>query len=203
MALIRTVAPAELPVLIQEVKDFLHVTGSGEDAQILTMMFEAVDLLDGPGGILNRALVTQTLTATWDRFPGAGFVYGGGCGVDLPLPPLRSVSSISYVDTDGAAQTLSSSVYRVLNAGAEFTRGRVELAYGQSWPSTRDQAQAVTVTFAAGFGARNAVPRRYGALIKQIVKEAFDQRMPITAQAMQETPALRRLIAACRYESVA
>lgn len=186
-----TSAPAELPLTLDEVKAFLRVEDTAADALIMALFRGVVAQLDGPWGQLNRCLITQTLTGTLDEFPVHRF--------DIPLPPFQSVSSIQYVDTDGNTQTLSSAVYRVLNANNPNVRGRVELAYGQSWPSTRSIAQAVTVTWIAGYGARNAVPENIRDVIMTMVKARYDNRDPMTEARLYETPAFAGLFDQARF----
>lgn len=190
-----TVAPAELPLTLDEVKTHLKVTGSADDADILLKIYAAVSQCDGNQGLLNRALVTQTWEMKIDGFP---------CGViELPLPPLQSVSSIVYLDADGASQTLAADAYRVLNAGVPMRKGLVEPAYGQSWPTTRDVSQAVTVTFVAGYGARNAVPWHTRALLLFAIKELYDHRTPLTENSpLFKSPAYQGLFDLARFPVV-
>ena len=192
--LIRTVAPAELPLTLEEVKDHLHVTGTTDDAMITAYLDSAVDQFDGARGILNRALVTQTWEMKRDGFPSRGYF-------DLPLPPLQSVTSITYLDSNGDSQTLATSKYRVLNANDEMNRGRIELEYGESWPSTYSVQQAVTVTFIAGYGARNDVPPNTRHLIAATVKGSYDKRMPMEAEALMATPAYVGMFNVARFPS--
>jgi uncharacterized phiE125 gp8 family phage protein len=89
----------------------------------------------------------QILTATWElnleRFPaGSGRIY-------LPLPPLQSVTSVKYYDTDGDQQTVAETVYKVLT-GPE--PGEVALKQGQVWPTDLyDEAEPITIRFVAGY----------------------------------------------------
>lgn len=94
---------------------------------------------------LGRHLVTQTLDAYFDEFP-----------EEFRLPPLQSVTAITYTDTDGATQTLATDQYLV---DAVSKPARIEPAYGVYWPSTRTQKNAVKVRFVAGYGAASAVPQ--------------------------------------------
>ena len=80
----------------------------------------------------------------------------------VPKPPLQSITSITYVDEDGATQTLATSVYSVdAPTGPTCARGRIYPKYEQEWPTTRCEPGAVTVTFVAGYGTTGAsVPAR-------------------------------------------
>lgn len=74
--------------------------------------------------------------------------------LELPKPPLVEVISISYVDATGILQTLNAATYGVYApTGPKPPRGRVTLAYGQTWPLPRAQVDAVTVRFLAGYSA--------------------------------------------------
>ncbi len=195
MALKVTVAPAELPVTLDEVKAHLRETKATEDADIMSKVRTVIGQLDGPEGLLNRALITQTLEMTVNRFWGWPLV--------LRLPPMVSVTSITYLDVDGDSQTLATSEYRVLNAATPTAQGRIELAFGSSWPSTRAVEQAVTITYVAGYGARNDVPEYIRHLILVMVKMLFDEREPMTAANMVKSPALQGLWHQAHFPAVA
>ena len=101
--------------------------------------------------ILGRALITQTWRALYDSFPVVE--------VELPKPPLQSVSSVKYIDDDGTLQTLASSEYEVDTSGV---RGRVYLAYEGEWPIHRIEPNAVRIEFVAGYGDdRSDVPGNF------------------------------------------
>lgn len=127
---------------------------------------------------LQRALITQTLDLVLDEFP-------RNAPYEIKLPPLSSVTSIAYVDTDGATQTLAASKYVV---DANSKPARIAPAYGESWPSTRTQNNAVTVRFVAGYGAATAVP----ACIKQwmllAISTLYAQREALVQGASNELP---------------
>lgn len=126
---------------------------------------------------LGRRLITQTLAAYYDAFP----VYSL-----FLLPPLSSVTSITYLDTDGASQTLAADQYTV---DAKSIPARITPAYGVTWPSTRAQSNAVYVTFVAGYGAASAVPEGIKLWMLMHIKQAFDNRTPMVAgSASNELP---------------
>jgi len=122
-----------------------------------------------------RQLLTATYDLVLDSFPCGvqPFELGlhwtvdriGNMFLDIPRPPLQSVTSITYVDTAGATQTWSSANYLVDKpSGPRCRRGRIAPAYGVVWPFTQAQINAATVRFVAGYGATGAsVP----ALVRQ------------------------------------
>ena len=185
MSLKRTVAPTDLPITLAEIKDAIRETRTVEDAPLMLYLRATVDQLDGAAGMLNRALVSQTWEWKIDRF--------WSSIIRVPLPPLQSVSSITYIDSNGDTQTLATSVYNVLDTDNPTRPGRIELAYGQSWPSTRAQADAVTITFVAGYGDRNSIPDATKHLIMLMVAGASCERQPVSDVRSWETPAMAGL----------
>lgn len=156
-SLIRTAAPGSDFLEDERVWGHLRVPLWGsppepEDKTQIAIYRDGVQAhLDGVDGILGRALITQTWQMKLKRFP-----IGKGA-ITIPLPPLQAVTSIEYVDGDGDELTLDSNLYQVVNRGKH--KSRITPAWGQTWPSTRDQEDAVTVTFVAGYGdAASDVP---------------------------------------------
>ena len=138
---------------------------------------------------LHRALVTQTLEATFDsfpRYPNPKFS-DFATRFEILLPPLQSVTSISYVDTDGATQTLAADQYLV---DAKSQPARIAPAYGCAWPSTREQNNAVTVRFIAGYGAAANVPACIKNWMLMRIKTLWENRDQIVVgtNGMVEMP---------------
>jgi uncharacterized phiE125 gp8 family phage protein len=196
MSLTLSTAPTLNVVTMEEIYDHIRVdvTGSpGEpvDASYITTLRDAAEAyLDGCGGIMGRALLTQTWALKLDYFPQR---------IWLPLPPLQSVSSITYLDTDGASQTLATSVYQVVNNGDQPSY--IREAYSQFWPTTYDQAQAVTVTFVAGWTSADLVPRPIYHAIKLLVSDWYDHRGSGSEKSFEELPfAVRALLSPWRIQ---
>lgn len=115
-----------------------------------------------------RQLITATYTLTLDSFPLGG-------GIIMPRPNLLSVVSITYVDADGTTTELSTDDYAV---DTETEPGWVlpSLDAGD-WPTTRDQTNAVQVTFTCGYGpTREDVPQGLRALMRAQVALKYDNR---------------------------
>ena len=163
LQLIQTVAPDEEPLTLKQAKKQLRVEldETEEDELIRTLIKAARSAAET---FLRRQLITATYELYLDAFPKQ---------IQLPHPPLQAVNSIKYIDADGAEQTLADSVYDVDIASMV---GRAVLAYGESWPSTRAQIQAVTVNYDAGYGQRTAVPPDIIAGLKLHVGHLFEHR---------------------------
>lgn len=156
MSLSLVTAPVVEPLPIDVVQQ--HVRVGTDDEKTLIEAY----LIPAARGRAEHETRRQLITATWDLyldgFPACGWI-------DVPKPPLQSVTSITYVDTAGVTQTWVASNYIVsAPAGPHANRGRITLAYNISWPSIRSQADAVKVRFVAGYGVNpSAVP----ALLRQ------------------------------------
>lgn len=154
----RTIEPASLPVTRDEAKVQLRETTTDRDAEIDDLIAEATGEVDGPGGWLGRALIEQTLRLRLDTFP------SGGDPIRLPLPPVISVTSVQYVDGAGATQTWASTEYDLLG---DREPAEIHPGFGKSYPSTRTQPEAVTVSYLAGYGSSDQdVPRAIKAFLK-------------------------------------
>ena len=124
---------------------------------------------------LRRYLITQTLDAYFHEFPDAD----DDAHLRFNLPPLQSVTSITYLDIDGVTQTLAASQYVV---DAVSRPARIEPAYGVVWPASREQMNAVKVRFVAGYGAASAVPACIKNWMLMRIKTLWDQRDQLTKQ---------------------
>ena len=126
------------PIGLDEVVDHLRLDGeASEDRRLRSFILSARHWAEE---YLGYALITQTFDVRVDTFNELGRV---------PRPPLQSVTSIAYVDTDGNSQTVSSTVYVV---DVDEQPGRIRLAFGESWPAHRAEPLAVTARIVAGYG---------------------------------------------------
>jgi len=207
MSLKRTVAPTDLPLTLDEIKDHIRWESDANDDAVLALYRRsAVDQMDGAAGLLNRAIITQTWELKLDGFPVAAFPSPTGLRksqIHIPLPPLQSITSVQYIDTDGTTQTLAASKYKVLNASNPTRAALIEEAFGETWPATRHESGSVTVTFVAGYGLRNAVPEHIRHLLLFTIGDAYDGRAPISAKPLTRSPSYQGLFRQARYEAVA
>lgn len=164
MALTLVTAPSVEPVTRQEAKDFARITTTADDTLVDALIVAARRQIEQ---LTRRVLVTQTWDLTLDAFP------DGNEQIEVPLPPLQSVTSISYTDTDGVGQTVPVADY-VVDTKSE--PGRIVPAFSKTWPSTRDIVNAVAVRFVAGFGLAVAVPESLKTAIKLVVATLYEHR---------------------------
>lgn len=174
MSLTLVTAPTYEPVSVDEFKSHGRITHVDEDPYIYTLLRVAREEVER---FTNRRLITQTWDWRLDAFP---------VEFCLPLNPLLSVTSITYTDTDGASQTLAASVYTV---DIYSTPARIVEAWEQSWPSTREVPNAVTVRAVVGYGANpTLVPKSLRQAVMMIAGHFFENRESTAADAIHEIP---------------
>lgn len=169
----RTVPPSGDVVRLAETKSSIRVDITADDAEVQRIINEAVSDLEAATG---RAFLTQTWRLRLDRFPiGKGGLTGHESWGEIAMKicPVQSVTSITYLDSTGTLQTLSTDVYQV---DIDSEPGRITLKSGQAWPSTLYQSGAITVLFVAGYGTASDVPDDIKRAIKLRVGHWYNFR---------------------------
>lgn len=172
-----TVPPTIEPVTLAEAKAQCRVDASmtDEDALIASYIAGAREICEGMDW---RAYLTQTIELWLPGWPTDG-------KIELPRPPLQSVSSIVYYDTADAAATLATSVYFVDTVSQP---GRVRLRSKQSWPgATLRDYNAICVTYVAGWTAAAAVPEKIKQAMRLIIGHWYENREDATVGAVSRT----------------
>lgn len=164
-ALTQTVAPTIDPVSLADLKAHCRVDYTDDDAYLLGLITAATNTCESFTG---RQLIYATYTLKLDGFPSDD-------EIELPRPPLSSITSITYIDTAGNSQTVAAADYQVDSSSIV---GRIVPAYNAYWPATRDgQYNVVTVTFVTGYGATaGTVPVRLRQGIKAFAATMYEHR---------------------------
>lgn len=184
MSLTIATSPTENPISDAEAKAHLRVDHTDDDTFIGTLVDAATQYLDGPAGILGRALVTQTWDLYLDEWPANA--------IRIPLAPLASVTSINYVDISTEAETgWAATNYQV---DTHSTIGWAVYASSATLPTLMDTINAVRVRFIAGYGAAAAVPAPIHAAIKLIVGFWYENRGDEVAADPLNIPGVRSLL---------
>lgn len=157
-------SPVEEIVTLDEAKSQVRVDHTDEDLAIVGMV-EAVRLECEQTA--RRAFVTQTWDMTLDKWPTED-------EIALPLPPLQSVTSITYVNEQNVTHTMPGSDYFV---DADGEPGRVCLGSGKCWPAgTLRPKAAIKVRFVAGYGDAVAVPAIYRQAVLMGLSAYYENR---------------------------
>lgn len=156
-------ATAGLVVDLTTLKKHSVVEDPEDDTLIQDYANAAQELLEE---LTARSFLNKTYDLTLDKFP-------SDC-IEIPIAPVSSVTSVSYVDGDGTTQTWTASLYQT---DTKREPARIRPAFGQAWPVARVQQNAVTVRFVAGYGTTGAdCPARARQAIRLYVAEAFRSR---------------------------
>jgi uncharacterized phiE125 gp8 family phage protein len=158
-------APASEPVTLAEAKAHLRVDISDDDTLIDGLIASARRYFEEAA---RRALITQTWRLSLDGWP-------SGDEIELPRPPLQSVTSVIYKDQDGNATTWAAANYIV---DTDSEPGRIVLAYGQSWPTgVLYPANPIQITYKAGYGdAGSSVPTQMKQAILLLIGHYYENR---------------------------
>lgn len=168
MALVISTEPAEEPLSIEEVKTHLRVDMDDDDDLIQNLITSARQYVES---YLKRSLISQTWKYYPEEWPDEDYM-------ELPMPPLLSVTSVVYTDYNGTATTMTLTTDYVVDTYHE--PGRVVLAYGQTWPSTTlTVTNPICVTFICGFGTPEDIPRAIRSAMLIFIGDLYEQRESI------------------------
>lgn len=110
--------------------------------------------------------------------------------INLGTWPVNSITSVAYVDANGATQTINSADY-VLDT---FSKpAQIVPAFGKTWPMVRNQPNAVTVTFEAGYTGdtspvNNEMPKALKQAMLLTITDLYENRGAITTKQNYEIP---------------
>lgn len=159
----------EYPVSMEHFKLHAHIDGNDENESLLTFLSAATKLAEKR---LDQQLCSATLRLTMDRFPDATR-HNPDSAIRAPRSPLVSVTSIGYVGSEGTTATMASTDYLV---DASSMPGRITPRYGDVWPDTREQINAVNIVYAAGYGTAFQVPDTIRQWIQTVAAHWYRNR---------------------------
>lgn len=170
-----TTPPAAEPVSLAEARAHLNIAEGDEayDTELGIYIAAARGTIENECGI---RLVTQTVLLRCSSF----------CDFErLPTAPISAITSVKYLDSDGAEQTLAASVYESVLAGLE---PEVRLKINQTWPTIRPVRDAVRIVAIAGYGAAAAVPEPIKQAMLLMIGDWFRNREDSSAERLAELP---------------
>jgi len=166
--MLRVVTPPAIePVTLSEFKLQARVDGNDEDTLIARYIKTAREHVET---ILRRALITQTLMLALDNW------WIGE--QELLMPPLQSVTQVTYRDVNGTEHTLSSTNYVVDTVSDP---GRIRFAKGVSHPNVELWPYApVKITYVAGYGSdAEDVPEPIRQAVRMLAAHYYENREAI------------------------
>ena len=176
MALELVTGPTHEPVTLTEAKAQLRLDVADDDGLLAGYLLAAREFIEGQ---TKRDLVEKTWDYTADYgWPARNYrPY-----IRLPVNPVKSVTSVTYVDEAGTTQTLDPSQYIV---AARSDRSHIEPAVNSHWPTVKRIPDAITVRFVSGY---ENCPPDLKAAIMLLAGHFYENREAVSAKAMNEVP---------------
>jgi uncharacterized phiE125 gp8 family phage protein len=164
MSLQLVTPPAAEPVTLADAKLHLKIDTSDDDALITRLITAARARAEWHTG---RALNTQSWILWLDCWPSCGVI-------EIPLPPLQDVSSVTVYAPDDSATVLDAATYQVDAASAP---ARLTLKSTVLPPTNLRAINSVAIAFTAGYGdAADDVPGGFRAAILELVAFLYEHR---------------------------
>lgn len=137
-------APAYEPVSRAEAKRWFRIDADDTSHdQVIDLLIKA--MREDAENLTLRAYVSRQYRLTLDDWPSDERY---GLKIELPFPPLISVDSFKYVDTDGVLTALAATEYTVYD---EYEPAFIIPAWEANWPTIRRVPDAIQVVFTAGY----------------------------------------------------
>lgn len=178
-------------VTLAEAKRQLSVWDSADDANVASYLAAARAYCEEWGELTLRVNVTRRLSCeTWPD--GDGWV--------LKRPPVVGVTSVKYLDAEGAEVPVDSSNYRTHATGGGLML--VEFIESFVRPATASRRDAVSVTYTTGFSSAEAAPDGAKAailLLLSFLYDARDQKATLPRQTQQAAMSLLSAYGAPSY----
>ena len=134
------IQPGSEPITADDVKEFSRIDTDAEDSLIESFI---VAVRQAAETYLGRSILTQTIDYYFDYWP-------KGEVIELPRPPLISVTSLIAINEDGTEETISSDNYYVV---PEALPGRIVLKAGLSGLTITPRTSAgYKIKMKAGYG---------------------------------------------------
>ena len=189
-------APAEDPLTVDKAKAHLRILPEDNiDNQFISdLITAAVGYIED---FLGRSLITQTWEIFFNDFP-----LSSSKALQIYRPNLISVTSVKYFDENDVEQTWSSSLYQVDTVS---TLGIICPIPNESWPTTNQRINNVTIEFVSGYGAAgSAVPPAIIHALKLMIGELYNRREEaIVGAAINVVPiSIQRLITTYRIYNI-
>lgn len=171
-----TQEPGSEPISLDLAKSHLRVDHNDDDEVIYILIQTAREMVEQR---IQRSLITQTRTLKLNYFPRC---------IDLILPygPISTDADdieLTYIDENEDEQTLAQSDYWI-----DSTSKIPKLTVKNSWPSTFDMPNAVTVVYVAGYGTASDVPKPIRSAMLLIIGHLYENKEQVMDARMQEIP---------------
>ena len=163
------------PITVAEVKEFARIDGNEEDDFLLSIIQSITKLTET---YLSRSLITQTIKLIMDEW--------NLNEIELPMPPLISVTNIVTVDESDVETVYSSDNYYVIT---ESIPGRIVIKNGCTSPTNTERYYGgYKITYQAGYGTAENVPKQIRLAMLQWATMIYEKRSMTDNDMKQNEP---------------
>lgn len=158
------------PLTIEDVKASLRIDGSDNDALLFSLMSMATNHIEKT---IAHRFGQRTATISLSYLPDS---------IELPLTPIQSVTSVTYLDALGVRQTLSPTLYKASLATFSPSIQRIG-----DYPLVKIELGSVQIIAQVGYTAPTTVPPALRHALTILVADHFrNPDRPLTAVANVE-----------------
>lgn len=168
------------PVTLEEARTHLRIEPFGtpavhpDDDYIEMLITSARQWCEEYTG---KILATKTVEIAYDDFPENA--------IELPPSPVSSIVSVKYVDTSGAEQTVSSSLYAV---DSYQLPNFLLLTYGNEWPETLGTPNNVKIRMVVGSTINMPIKSAILLLVGSLYENRSEDQMSATKFTFNSLP---------------
>ena len=163
-----TTAPSIEPITNSDVKTYARIDGSSENT-LINGFIQAVR--EATEKFLGRALINQTITVSMDSWPVSP--------IELPRPPLVSVTEVRTLGEDGSEAVYSSDNYFIRTNPEP---GQLVIKFEKTEPINTDRYfGGYEVEYVAGYGSSvDNIPEAIRLGMTLWVADVYENRVPIS-----------------------
>jgi uncharacterized phiE125 gp8 family phage protein len=165
MIVTKLAPPAAEPVRLAEAKEYLRISGDGEDGLVSSLIAGARARIEALAGV---AMISRTLRVTMDGWPQGAIEKRT---VVMPVRPADQLVAVRVFDRAGVAETVTDrfTLARGRSARLVWTSGAFP------WPGQRHNG--IEVDYVAGFGEEpDDIAEALQLAVKQLVTHAYQKR---------------------------
>lgn len=154
----------DLPLTLAGVQDFIQQPEVTE-IPLITKLIEAAT--DYSEELMARTLMTTVFEQRFHCWPLCNVV-------EIRKNPVISITSVKYIDADGATQTVNSSNYSVWRRHGDVTV--ISFNDGYTVPTTKEIPEAWLIRYTAGYNPPDTIPGPIKSSMLMRIKRWYDNR---------------------------
>jgi uncharacterized phiE125 gp8 family phage protein len=170
-----TTPPSGTLVSLAEIKSYLLIEHNQDDELLLALLASATEHAQRECGLYFLPQTVEVAYSERDLWKlDEKDRHGEETRLEIPVWPMRSLTSISYLDTNGATQTWAADKWQLWVA---YRPPLLSPVYGERWPGLRRGAfRALWLSCAVGAASASVVPDAAKQAIKLIVAQNYGNK---------------------------